>query len=109
MPFYQLSTDVSEDKVDEFIRSLRSLRVEFLKDEGCSSYRVCRDLDNATSFCLTGEFNSHESMAKHFRTRRFKVLHGATQVLGRSFELTIAEAKKRGGYELTGPKKSDAR
>jgi quinol monooxygenase YgiN len=103
MPFYQLSTDVSEDKIDEFVRSVRSLWIDFLKDENCANFRVYRDFENATSFCLIGEFDSHESMAKHFRTRKFKVLLGATQVLGRSFKLTIAEIKKQGGYELAVP------
>ena len=66
MPFYQLFTDVPENNVDEFLRSLRSLSIEFRKDKGCLSYNTYRDLEDFRSFILIGEFASHDSMATHF-------------------------------------------
>jgi len=100
MPLYQLKTIVHDEKVDEFVRSLRTLWVEFLKEEGCLGYRVYQDFEKQSSFCLIGEFDTHEAMADHFQTHNFEVLLGATRVLGQSFKLVIADVLKKGGYEL---------
>ena len=39
-------------------------------------------------------------MEKHFKTHDFEVLIGAARVLGETFEMSIAEIRETGGFEL---------
>ena len=68
MPLYQIKIDIQEDKIDEFVRSLHSLWFKFLKEEGCQSYCVCREFEKENTFCIVGEFATHEAMKIHFQT-----------------------------------------
>ncbi|MBW1786667.1 MAG: antibiotic biosynthesis monooxygenase [Deltaproteobacteria bacterium] len=100
MPFYQLKITVLEDKDDEFVRNLHSLWFEFLKEDGCRSYEVYRDIEKKNAFSLTGEFDNHAALEKHFRTRNFEILLGAARTLGESVRLIISDILETGGYEL---------
>ena len=100
MPLYQIKIDIQENKVDEFVRSLQSLWFKFLKEEGCLSYYVYREFEKENTFCLIGEFSTHETMDKHFRTQDFEVLVGAASVLGKGFKIMISEILATGGKDL---------
>ena len=100
MPLYQIKVDVQENKIDEFVRNLHSLWFKFLKEEDCLSYCVYREFEKENTFCLVGEFATHETMETHFRTRDFEVLVGAASVLGNAFKMMITEVLAKGGADL---------
>ena len=100
MPLYQIKIDIQENKIDEFVRSLHSLWFKFLKEEGCLSYCVYRELEKESTFCLVGEFATHEAMETHFQTGDFEVLVGAASVLGKAFKMMISEILATGGRDL---------
>ena len=100
MPLYQIRTVLKQDKIDEFSENLRLLWFEFLKEEGCVSYRVYHEFEKENVVLMVGEFNSHEAMADHFQTQNFEVLIGASTVLGKGFKMTIAEPLKTGDLDL---------
>jgi hypothetical protein len=47
-----------------------------------------------------GEFDSHETMKSHFRSRNWEVLIGASNVLGTGFKMLTGETLEKGGYEV---------
>jgi len=49
---------------------------------------------------VVGEWKTRQAMEKHFQTNDFEVLIGAARVLGETFEMSIAEVSKTGGFEL---------
>ena len=100
MPLYQIRIEIQENKIDEFVRSLHSLWFKFLKEEGCQSYRVYLEFEKENTFCMVGEFTTHEAMENHFQTRDFEVLVGATSVLGKAFKMMITEILEKGGIDL---------
>ena len=100
MPLYQIRIEIQENKIDEFVRSLHSLWFKFLKEEGCQSYFVYREFEKENTFCLVGEFTTHEAMENHFQTRDFEVLVGAANVLGKVFKMMITEILENGGNDL---------
>ena len=100
MPLYQITIDVQENKIDEFVRNLNSLWFRFMKEDGCLSYRVYREFEADGTFCMIGEYATHEAMENHFQTRDFEVLVGAAGVLGKAFKITITEILEKGGSEL---------
>jgi len=100
MPLYQITIEIQENKIDEFVRNLHSLWFKFLKEEGCQSYCVYREFEKESTFCLVGEFATHQAMETHFQTRDFEVLVGAAGVLGKAFKMMITEVLEKGGSDL---------
>ncbi len=100
MPLYQIKIDIQENKIDEFVRNLHSLWFKFLKDEGCLNYCVYREFEKENTFCMVGEFATHEAMETHFQTRDFEVLVGGAGVLGKAFKMMITEVLAVGGTDL---------
>ena len=100
MPLYQITIDIQESKIDEFVRNLKSLWFRFMREEGCSSYRVYREFEAESTFCMTGEYETHEAMENHFQTRDFEVLVGAAGVLGKAFKIKISDILEKGGRDL---------
>ena len=109
MLLYQIKIDVQENKIEEFVRNLHSLWFKFLKEEGCLSYCVYREFEKESTFCLVGEFATHEAMETHFQTRDFEVLVGATSVLGKGLKMMISEILEKGGSDLAKSKLAQQR
>jgi len=109
MPLYQIKIDVQEDKIDEFVRSLHSLWFKFLKEDGCLSYYVYREFEKENTFCLVGEFATHEAMDNHFQTPDFEVLVGAAGVLGKGIRMIISDILEKGGSDLAKSKLAGSR
>ena len=99
MHLYQIKIGIKQDKVDEFTKNLNSIWFEFLKEEGCLNYQVYQEVKSKNSFCLIGEFDTHDAMMNHFRTNNFGILIGASSVLGKSFKINISEMMETGGLE----------
>jgi len=100
MPLYQITVEIQNNKIDEFVRNLHSLWFKFLKEEGCLSYCVYREFEKENTFCLVGEFATHEAMETHFQTRDFEVLVGAAGVLGKEIRMIISDILEKGGSDL---------
>lgn len=100
MPMYQMKIDLQKEKTDEFLRTLRSLWFSFLKEDGCLGYHVQTDLEKENRYCMIGEYDTHEAMARHFQSRHFEVLVGAVSTLGKDAKLLIAEVLETGGLDL---------
>jgi quinol monooxygenase YgiN len=79
---------------------MATLWFKFLKEEGCLSYGVYREIEEESTFCLVGEFATHEAMETHFQTRDFEVLVGAAGVLGKAFKMMVTEVLAKGGSDL---------
>ena len=57
-------------------------------------------MENENTCSVVAEWQTRKAMEKHFQTRDFEVLIGATRVLGDAFEINITEVKESGGYKL---------
>ena len=97
---YRLKIEVKPYKPDEFVDSMRSFLPSIRKHEGCLDFRVYQDSDKENTFLVVGDWETRQSMEKHFQTRDFELLIGAARVLGESFEMNISEVSKTGGFEL---------
>ena len=91
MPLYRIKIVIQEYKIDEFVDFLRSLLSGFRKEKGCLDCNVYKDLDEEHAYCIVAEWETHETMQKHFLTQKFEVLIGAARVLGEKFEMIVAE------------------
>jgi quinol monooxygenase YgiN len=100
MHLYQIQIELMEDKVDEFTRTLKTHWFEFLREDGCLNYYVYQQFEKKNGFCLIGEFDSHNSMENHFKTKSFGLLIGAAGVLGERYKMILSEVITTGGLEL---------
>ena len=100
MPQYQLRIEVQPDKVDEFTKHLRSLWLEFLREEGCSSFRIYQEFEKNNMFFIVGEYDTAEAMNNHFQTDNYELLLGGARVLGKVVSLSITDVLEQGGYDL---------
>ena len=100
MFFYQIKIVVKENKIDEFIESLRSLSIGFRKENGCADFNLYRDTEKENTFNVISEWKTRPAMDKHFKNKNFEVMIGATKVLGETFKLDIGETPETGGFQL---------
>ena len=97
---YQLKIEIKPYKPGEFVKSVRELSHRIRKEKGCLSFSLCRDSEKENTFIVVGEWKTRQAMGKHFRTREFELLVGASRVLGETFKMNIAEVSKTGGIEM---------
>ena len=100
MFFYQINIVIKPYKTDEFVKSMRSFSRKIRKENGCLDCSLCRDFEKENTFSLIGKWRTRLSMETHFKTQNFEVLIGAARVLGETFEMSISERLKTGGFEL---------
>ena len=100
MFLYQLKLVVAEKKIDEFIESLRLLSHEIRTERGCLDFSLYRDLEKKDTYRVSGEWQTRQAMAAHFRREKFSVLIGAARVLGEDFEMSIGETLEKGSYQF---------
>jgi quinol monooxygenase YgiN len=100
MFFYQIKVVIKENKVDEFVESLRSLSIGFRKENGCLEFSMYRDTEKENTFSVIGEWKTRPAMDKHFKNKNFEVLIGAARVLGETFKIDIGETPETGGFQL---------
>lgn len=97
---YQIKVRTKQFKTDEFVNSVHSLIPGIRKSKdclGCSFYKN-DEIDNA--WTLIGEWQTHKAMDAHFLSRNFKVMVGAAQVLGETFEMHLFKRIGSGGIEM---------
>ncbi len=80
----------SPDKRDEFLQTLRSLRVEITREPGCRLCVVFADIDGGDHFVLLSEWADQASLLAHMARDNFRILSGASRLLGASAEFRFA-------------------
>jgi quinol monooxygenase YgiN len=100
MFLYQLKIVVLENKLDEFIGSLRFLSSEIRKEQGCLDFRFYRDFEKKEAYRVLAEWKTRQAMEAHFKREKFCVLIGAARVLGEDFEMSIDETLEKGTYQF---------
>jgi len=74
------------DKREEFLQTLRSLRVEIEREPGCRLCVLCGDVDGGNYFVLISEWRDQAALMAHMASEHFRVLAGASRLLGASAE-----------------------
>jgi quinol monooxygenase YgiN len=74
------------EKLGELLQVLRSLRDEVSREPGCRSCVVCRDIEGGDHLVFLSEWESQDDLYRHLDSDRFRVLAGATRLLGASAE-----------------------
>ena len=74
------------EKREEFLQTLRSLRVEIEREPDCLVCVVCRDIDGGDHFVLISEWRDQAALNAHMASEHFRVLAGASRLLGASAE-----------------------
>ena len=91
MHLYQLRVVIQENKLDEFIDSLRFLSKEIREEQGCIDFSFHCDLENKNVYTLLGKWKTSQAMEDHFKREKFSVLMGAAKVLGEDYKMSIGK------------------
>jgi quinol monooxygenase YgiN len=74
------------EKRDEFLQTLRFLQVEIRREPDCVDCIVCGDIDGGNHFVLVSEWRDQAALNRHMASEHFRVLAGASRLLGASAE-----------------------
>jgi quinol monooxygenase YgiN len=74
------------EKRDEFLQTLRQLRVEISREPGCRLCVVCADVEGGDHFVLISEWRDQAALLAHMASDHFRVLSGASHLLGSTAE-----------------------
>ena len=97
---YQLKLVVAENKLDEFIDSLRFLSRGIRNEQGCLDFSLYLDFQKKNAYRVQGEWKTHQAMEAHFKQDNFAVLIGAARVLGEDFEMSVGQTLEKGRYRF---------
>ena len=97
---YQLKLVVAENKLDEFIDSLRFLSRGIRNEQGCLDFSLYQDFQQKNAYRVQGEWKTRQAMEAHFKQEKFAVLIGAARVLGEDFEMSIGQTLEKGRYQF---------
>ncbi len=78
---------VKKYKNEEFLEFMNMSMAKILRQTGCLSYDLYKDLDQENTYRLVGEWKTASAMEKHFQTREYVLLLGAAKVLCDTFEM----------------------
>ena len=106
MFLFQLKLVVPENRLNEFIDSLRHLSSGIREEQGCLDFSLYRDLEKKDAYRVLGEWKTRQAMEAHFKRENFSVLIGAGWVLGEDFEMSIGETLEKGSYQFAQEKTS---
>jgi len=81
------------EKREEFLQTLRSLRVEIEREPGCLLCVVCGDIDGGDHFVLISEWRDQAALNGHMASEHFRVLAGASRLLGASAEFRFVTSQ----------------
>ncbi len=77
-------------KGEELLQTLRALRAEIGGQAGCRACVVCRDVDGGDQLVLVTAWESPAALEAHRASEPFRVLSGASQLLGAPGDLGLA-------------------
>lgn len=72
------------EKREELLQTLRSLRVEIAREPGCLQCTVFGDVEGGGQVLLVSEWMDQASLTEHLASEDFRVLAGASRLLGAS-------------------------
>lgn len=87
---YQVKVVTRQHKDEEFVSFLNTISQEFRKEKGCVGFELYRDIEKENAFTIVGVWKNRKAMKEHFQGENYKVLLGAANVLGESYEMKIA-------------------
>lgn len=69
-------------KGEELLQTLRALRAEIGRQDGCRACIVCRDVEGGDQLVLVTAWESPDALTAHRASEPFRILSGASQLLG---------------------------
>ena len=90
-----LLTPAPENR-EEFTQTLRSLRAEISRQPGCVVCAVCRDIDGGDQFVFISEWRDQHALLAHMASEHFRILSGASRLLGASAEFRFVTSDASG-------------
>lgn len=89
---------VKKYKKDEFVECMHLYQAKILRQPGCLSYNLYKDLDEENTYLLVSEWKTVKAMEKHFQTQEYELILGAARVLGDTFEIETTEVLHIGNH-----------
>ena len=86
-------------KDDEFVSFLNTISQGFRKEKGCAGFEIYRDMQKENAFTIVGVWKNRQAMEEHFQGESYRELLGAAKVLGKSYEMKIAELLDKNDLE----------
>ena len=74
------------DKREELLQTLRSLAQEIRREPGCVVCSVCLE-ETSAFFIVVSGWQTDADLRRHLRSEHFRVLSGASRLLGASAEV----------------------
>jgi len=74
------------DKREELLQTLRSLAQEIRRETGCLVCSVCLE-ETSAYFIVVSGWQTDADLRRHLRSEHFRVLSGASRLLGASAEV----------------------
>jgi quinol monooxygenase YgiN len=84
------------EKREEFLQTLRSLRAEIAREPGCLRCVVCVDADGGDHLVLLSEWDGESALRAHMDSEHFRILSGASHLLGAAAEFRFVSADAAG-------------
>jgi quinol monooxygenase YgiN len=78
------------EKEQEFLQTLRSLRTEIGRQPGCLACTVFKDEEGGGRLALITSWEDQAALRAHLSSEPFRVLVGASQLLGASPEFRFS-------------------
>ena len=101
MLLYHLRIGIKQYKLDEFEKYMHSILPKINSQKDCLDFSLCHDSEMEDMYIVVGEWKKRQAMEAHFKTRDFEILIGAARVLGKTFEMKIAEVLESEGLVLS--------
>jgi len=78
---------VLSEKRMELSQTIASLIVSIRTEKGCRRCDFCQSIEDENKLLLLEEWDTQENLKDHLKSRRFKVLRGAMNLLKEPYEM----------------------
>ena len=89
---------VLAEKRKELSQTIASLIGSIRTEKGCQRCDFCQSMENENELSLLEEWDTRENLMRYLKSRRFKILRGAMNLLQEPYEMmfyTVGAGKKR--------------
>ena len=90
---------VIAEKRKELSQTIASLVGSIRTEKGCRRCDFCRSIENENELSLLGEWDTEENLKNYLKSKRFRVLRGAMNLLQEPYELMFHTAFHPPGRE----------
>ena len=80
---------VLAEKRKELSQTIASLSGSIRMEKGCNRCDFCQSIEDENRLFLLEEWDTQENLMSHLKSRRFKVLRGAMNLLGEPYEMML--------------------